>query len=156
MFAAVFAAALASAPLQSDDIARNVLVDVCLPFVNGDSDRAAVEFLGFTVASEQGMVVDMVSSDPRQAYLLRLAGDDDADDGAVQRSCTLQARGTALDAVKRAIRQPLEQAGFVSEPTEAANRLIWTRQGVTVAVRQNEGRATVVRVSYSSLEVSGG
>ncbi|WP_291840297.1 hypothetical protein [Brevundimonas sp.] len=155
MLAAVFAAALVSAPLPPDDITRNVLVDVCLPFVNGDSDRAAVEFLGFTVASEDGAVVDMVSSDERQAYLLRLAGGDDAEDGEVRRTCTLQARGAALDTVKRAIRQPLEQAGFTAEPVEAANRLIWTRQGVTVSVRQNEGRATVVRVSYSSLEAGG-
>lgn len=152
MLAAVFAAALASAPLQSDDMARNVVVDVCLPFVNGDSDRAAVEFLGFTVTEEAGAVTDMTSSDARQAYLLRLAGDDDAEDGEVTRSCTLQARGTSFDSVKRAIRQPLEQAGFVAENIEAANRLVWSRRGVTVSVRQSEGRATVVRVSYSSLE----
>lgn len=155
MIAALFAAALATAPLQSDAMTRNVVMDVCLPFVNGDGDRAAVEFLGFVVASEAGVVVNMASSDSQQAYLLSLTGDDGEDDGEVLRTCELQARGAGFDAVRGALRRPLEQAGFVAETVQAANRAVWSKQGVTVALRQSEGRAAVVRVSYSSLDAAG-
>lgn len=157
MLAALFAAAtLASAPVQSDVMTRNVVMDVCLPFVNGDADRAAVEFLGFTVATEEGPVTDMVSGDDQQAYLLRLTADEGEDDGEVLRTCVLQARGAGFDGVRGALRRPLEQAGFVAETVQGSNRQVWSRQGVTVSLRQNEGRAAVVRVSYSSLDAAGG
>jgi hypothetical protein len=156
MFAALFAAALIASPPQADEMTRNVLVDVCLPFVNGEADRTAVEFLGFAVADEAGAVANLVSSDEQQRYLLRLAGDDDAEDGEVSRLCLLQARSVDFDSARGAIRRPLEQAGFVAEAGLPANRMVWTRQGVTVSLRQSEGRATVVRVTYSSLEAAGG
>lgn len=159
MIAALVAAALAVGPMQSDQMTRDVVMDFCLPYVNGDSDRAAIEFLGFTVTSEEGAVTDLASSDARQAYLLRLTADevgvDGEDDGEVLRACELQARGAGFDAVKGAIQRPLEQAGFTAETVAGSNRLIWSRQGVTVSLRQSQGRAAVVRVSYSSLDVAG-
>ncbi|WP_439471281.1 hypothetical protein [Brevundimonas sp.] len=155
MIAALIAAALASAPMQSDQMTRDVVMDFCLPYVNGDSDRAAIEFLGFTVTGEEGAVTDLASSDDRQAYLLRLTADDGEDDGEVLRACELQARGAGFDAVKGAIQRPLEQAGFTAETVAGSNRLIWSRQGVTVSLRQSQGRAAVVRVSYSSLDAEG-
>ena len=155
MIAALFAAALVSAPLQSDDMVRKVLTDVCLPHANGQSSRAAAELLGFVVSDEGDGVVNMVSSDENQAYLLRLSGDDDAEDGDDTRACTLQARTTVFDSARSAIRRPLEQAGFAAEATQPANRPVWTRRGVTVSLRQNDGRATVMRVTYSSLEAAG-
>jgi hypothetical protein len=155
MIAALFAAALASAPLQSDEMTRNVVMDVCLPFVNGDSDRAAADFLGFVVASENGAVTDLASSDAQQAYLVRLTADSGEDDGEVLRTCVLQARGAGFDAARGAIRRPLEQAGFVAETVQDPNRMVWSRQGVTVSLRKSEGRATMVRVSYSSLDAEG-
>ena len=156
MFAVLFAAALAVTPPQGDNTARDVLVNVCLPFVGGDKDRAAAEFLGFVVANEHGVTVDMATSEEPPRFVLRLADDEGEDDGEVQRACTLQARTVSLDTVRGAIRRPLEQAGFVAEATQPANRPVWTRQGVTVSLRQSEGRATVLRVTYSSLEAEGG
>lgn len=155
MLAAFFAAALVSAPTPPDQMVRKVLTEVCLPFAGGATDRAAAEGLGFTVASENGAAVEMVSSDRSQAFLLSLAGDEDAEDGEDTRTCVLQARTMLFDVANRAIRGPLEEAGFVSEATQPANRPVWTRQGVTVSLRQNEGRATVMRVTYSSLEAAG-
>ncbi|RZJ40094.1 MAG: hypothetical protein EON86_13115 [Brevundimonas sp.] len=153
MLAAVFAAALIASPPQSDELSRNVVIDVCLPFVNGETDRTALDALGFVVASQEGPVTELVSPDERQRYQLRLVADDGAeDDGEVARVCLLQARSAGLDAVKGAVRRPLEQAGFVLDPAMPADRPIWTRQGVTVSIRQNEGRATMVRVTYSSLD----
>ena len=152
MLAALFAAALVSAPLQADEMTRNVVMNVCLPFVGGADDRTAAEALGFVVASENAPVTELVSSDENQAYLLRLTADVGDDGGEVARVCLLQARSAGFDAAKGAIRRPLEQAGFVLDRTTPANRPIWTREGVTVSLRQNEGRATVVRVTYSSLE----
>lgn len=153
MIAALLAAAaLASTPPQSDEMTRNVVMDVCLPFVGGDSDRTAVEFLGFVVVSGAGVVTDMASSDSQQAYLLRLTADDGEEDGEVLRTCVLQARGAGFDAARGALRRPLEQAGFTTEAVQGSNRMVWSKQGVTVSLRQNEGRAVVVRVSYSSLD----
>ncbi|QDH73610.1 hypothetical protein [Brevundimonas sp. M20] len=160
MLAALFAAALFSPPLQGDDLTRDVLVNVCLPFVGGEKDRAPAEFLGFTVVSEEGPVVEMESGDAvtrsggdRIAkYMLQLADDEGDDDGEVLRACTLQGRTIDFASARGAVRRPLEQAGFVAEPTTSANRALWTKGAVTVSVRQAEGRATVVRVTYTSTE----
>lgn len=152
MLAVAFAAALLASPPQSDELTRNVVVDVCLPFVNGETDRTALDALGFVVVSQEGSVTELASPDEHQRYLLRLVADDGEEDGEVARVCLLQARSAGLDAVKGAVRRPLEQAGFVLDAAVPANRPIWTRQGVTVSVRQNEGRATMVRVTYSSLD----
>lgn len=156
MLAALFAAALFSPPVQADDMTRDVLVNVCLPFVAGEKDMGPVEFLGFVVAGQEGPVTDLASGEEVPKYLLRLTDDEGEDDGEIMRACTLQARTVDLDSARGAIRRPLERAGFVAEATQPANRPVWTRQGVTVSVRQAEGRATVVRVTYSSLEASGG
>lgn len=156
MLAAVFAAAtVVSAPLQADEMTRNVVMTVCLPFVAGENSRPAAEALGFVVTSEEGNVVSLVSSDEAQAYILRLTADDGADDGDVVHTCLLQARRINFGAGRGAIRRPLEEAGFVSERMREETRMLWTRGGVSVSLRQNTGQATVVRVSYSSVEAEG-
>lgn len=152
MIEALFAAALVGAPLQSDDRTRSVIMDVCLPWAAGSTDLAPLEALDFVAAGEVDGGKDFASSDDQQAYLVRLTSDDGEDSGEVRRTCVLQARAAGFEAARGAIRRPLEAAGFVAEAGQPANRPVWTRQGVTVSVRQNEGRATIVRVTYSSLE----
>ena len=152
MLAALFAAALVASSPQQDQTTRNVVMDVCLPFVNGETDRAALDALGFVVLSQEGAVTELASPDERQRYLLRLVADDGEEDGEVARVCLLQARSGGADAAKTAIRRPLEQAGFELDAGAPANRPLWTHQGVTVSIRQNEGQATLVRVTYSSLD----
>lgn len=150
--ALVTAATLVATPPQADAITRNVVMDVCLPFVNGTRDPAAWEFLGFVVVSQEGDTTELASSDEQQRYLLRLIDDQDETDGEVARVCLVQARSATLDSVKSAVTRPLQRAGFVADAGQPANRPIWTRENVTVSVRQNEGRAAIVRVTYSSLE----
>ncbi|WP_420477592.1 hypothetical protein [Brevundimonas sp. FT23028] len=156
MFAVLFAAALFTPPMQADDTTRDVLVNVCLPFVGGDRDLTPAEFIGFSVVSQDGTVTEMASGEAAPKYLLELTDDEGEDDGEVRRACTLQARTIDFASARGAVRRPLEQNGFVLEPVAAPNRMIWTKAGVTVSVRQAEGRATVVRVTYSSLEAAGG
>jgi hypothetical protein len=152
MFEALFVAALVVAPLQADDKTRDVVNQICLPYVNGALDLSLVEPLGFVSTGGEDGVRDYASSDEQQAYLLRLSSDDGEETGEVRRSCVLQARTVGFAAARGAVRRPLEEAGFVAEPGQAANRAVWTRRGVTVSIRQNEGRAAVVRVIYSSLD----
>lgn len=152
MFAALFVAALASAPLQANNIVRDVVTNVCLPFADGAGDRAAAEALGFVVLSEEGRVTEMATAEAQPRYLLRLTGDDGETDGEVARVCLLQARTLNFETTRNAVRSPLEQAGFIAEAGQPDDRPVWTRGNVTVSVRQNEGRATMVRVTYSSFE----
>ncbi|WP_420470001.1 hypothetical protein [Brevundimonas sp. FT23042] len=156
MLAVLFAAALFSPPMQADDTTRDVLVNVCLPFVGGDRDLTPAEFIGFSVVSQTGPVTQMASGEATPTYLLELADDEGDDDGEVMRACTLQARTIDFASARGAVRRPLEQGGFVAEAVAAPNRMIWTKDGVTVSIRQSAGRATVLRVTYSSLEAAGG
>ena len=156
MLAAMLAATLAFAsPQSSTDMTRNVLVDVCLPFVTGeDSGQDALDFLGF-IGSAAATAEDRDLRTEDQAFLLRMTSDDGEASGDVRRTCVLQARRGGLEDARTAVKRPLEEAGFALEADATADRPVWTRRGVTVSIRQNEGRATVVRISYSSLDAEG-
>ncbi len=150
MLALVIAAALAVSP--PPDMTRSVLADVCLPYVTGEArDTVALEFLGFvaTPASDED-TLNFRSED--EAYLLRLTTTGSADDNDLNRVCVIQARRGGLDGARNSVQPVLREQGFAPEPGQPADRPIWTRDGVTVSVRQNEGRATVIRVTWSSLD----
>ena len=63
-----------------------------------------------------------------------------------------RARRDALDRAKASITPVLREQGFTAETGLPADRPIWTRQGVTVSLRQNPGAAAIVRVTFSSLD----
>lgn len=150
MLALVIAAALAASP--PPDMTRSVLADVCLPYVTGEArDTSALEFLGFVAApAADDDTLNFQSED--EAYLLRLTTTGSADDNDLNRVCVIQARRGGLDGARNSVQPVLREQGFAPEPGQPADRPIWTRNGVTVSVRQNEGRAAVIRVTYSSLD----
>ncbi|MDI1328535.1 MAG: hypothetical protein PSV23_17225 [Brevundimonas sp.] len=152
MLALVLAAALAASPAPPPDMTRSILTDVCLPYVTGEArDATALEVLGLVSApAADEDTLNFQSED--QAYLLRLTTTGSADDGNLNRVCVIQARRGGLDGVRTSVQPVLREQGFAPEADQPANRPIWTRGGVTVSVRQNEGRATVVRVTWSSLD----
>lgn len=151
MLALVLAAALAAAPPPTD-MTRSVLVDVCLPYVTGEtSDTAALDFLGFTeTAAPESGTRTFQSED--QAHLLRLTTEGSLADGNLNRVCVIQARRGGLDGVRSSVAPVLGEQGFTPEADLPADRPIWTRGGVTVSLRQNPGAAAVVRVTFSSLD----
>jgi len=153
MLTAVFAAALMMP--QSGDVTRSVLTDVCLPYVTGEnSGQDALDFLGFVgPAGTPGEARELKTED--DAYILRITSDDGEISGDVRRTCVLQARRGGLDGARNSLRRPLEEAGFTAETGLPADRSVWTRRGVSVTIRQTEGRATVIRISYSSLDAEG-
>ena len=156
MLALVLAAALVAGPAPAaDDMTRSVLTDVCLPYVTGEaSDTAALEFLGFVGAPAADEETRNFQTDD-QAYLLRLTSTGDAAEGDLNRVCVIQARRGGLEGARGSIQPVLRTQGFIAESEQPADRPIWTKGGVTVSVRQNEGRATVIRVTYSSLDAEG-
>ncbi len=150
MLAHILASLITAAPQSTESFARSVLEDVCLPYVAGETDAGAMDFLGFTPTGEDETGRQFATGD--EAWLLRLAESGRAEDGDLGRLCVLQARNGGLQAVRAGVAQPLEQAGFVRDPEMPADRPIWTRAGVTVALRQNSGRATLMRVSWSAMD----
>lgn len=150
MFALIAAAAvLAAAPPQAD-MTKQVLTDVCLPFAAGeDSGADALAFLGF-IGPAEGDERELQTEN--RHYVLRLTSDDGADSGDTRRACVLTDRQGSLDSVRGDIRRPLEEAGFRADPEAPPTRPVWTKGGITVSLRQNDGRATLMRVSYSSLD----
>jgi hypothetical protein len=148
MLAAVFAATLALAPAQaSDDMTRSVLNDVCLPYVNGESaDMAAAELLGFSPGDGEG---EYATAD--QAFSLRIETTGTAEDGDLTRVCILQVRRGGLAAVREGATASLRSDGFTPEDGQPDDRPIWNKGGVTVSLRQNPGRAAIMRVSYSAI-----
>lgn len=145
-------AALALVAAPPPDVTRSILSDVCLPYVTGEaSDTAALEFLGF-VPAPGGDAGAYQTSD--EAYLLRLTTTGSAEDDNLNRVCVIQARRGGLDAAKRSVQPVLRDQGFAPDAEAAADRPIWTKRGVTVSLRQNDGRATIVRVTYSSLDAA--
>lgn len=150
MLTALFAATLMMA--SQTDVTRSVVTDVCLPFVAGEAGgQDSLDFLGFVgPAATAGETRELATED--EAYLLQMSSDDGEESGEVRRTCVLQARRGGIDGARNALRRPLEEAGFVAEAGLPANRSIWSRRGVSVSIRQNDGRATVIRVNYSSLE----
>ena len=152
MSALALAAALLLAPAPPNDMTRSILTDVCLPYVTGESsDTVALEFLGFveTPAPEADTRTFQTED---QGHLLRLTTEGSVADGNLNRVCVIQARRDALDRAKASITPVLRAQGFTAETGLPADRPIWTRQGVTVSLRQNPGAAAIVRVTFSSLD----
>ena len=151
MLALVLAATLFTMPAPPTDMTRSVLTDVCLPYVTGESDdTAALEFLGFLAAPPSGEGRMYVTED--EAYLLRLTTSGTAEDGDLNRVCVIQARRGGFDGAKASVQPVMRQQGFAPEAGQPADRPIWTRNGVTVSLRQNPGAAAIVRVVFSSLD----
>lgn len=150
MLAAVLAVALVTA--EPTDVTRSVLTDVCLPFASGEGlSQDALDFLGFVGPAEaSGEVRELRTGD--EVYILRISSDDGADSGEVRRTCVLQARRGGLEGARNSLRRPLQEAGFAADAAQPPERPVWTRRGVSVSIRQSEGRATVIRISYSSLD----
>lgn len=149
MLALVLAAALAASP--PPDMTRNILVDVCLPYVTGEArDTVALEFLGFVrTPSTDDDTLNFKSED--EAWLLRLTTEGSAEDGNLNRVCVIQARRGDLDDARGSVQPVMREQGFTADAEQPANRPIWTKGGVTVSLRQNPGAAVIVRVNYSSL-----
>lgn len=152
MLALVLAATLAVAPFRSGDMTRSILTDVCLPYVTGEAgDTVALEFLGFIeTPAPQADTRTFQSED--QAHLLRLTTEGSVADGNLNRVCVIQARRGGFDGAKASVQPVMRQQGFTPETDVPADRAIWTRGGLTVALRQNPGAAAVIRVTYSSLD----
>ncbi len=154
MLVFALAAALAATAVQGD-MTRSILVDVCLPYVTGESsDTVALEFLGFseTSAPEPGT---RTYQSQDQAHLLRLTTEGSVGDDNLNRVCVIQARRGGLDGARGSVTPILRQQGFTAESDVPPDRPIWTRGGVTVSLRQNPGPADVVRVTFSSLDAMG-
>jgi hypothetical protein len=151
MLALVLAAALAASPAPPPDVTRSTLSDVCLPYVaGGTSDTTALEFLGFVPTSADEETRNFQSED--EAYILRMTTTGSAADGNLNRVCVIQARRGGFDGAKQSIQPLLREQGFTPEADLPAGRAIWTRDGVTVSLRQNPGAAAIVRVTYSTLD----
>lgn len=152
MLALVLAAALAASPAPPTDMTRAILTDVCLPYVTGEArDTVALEVLGFSpVPAPEEDTLRFQSED--EAYLLRLTTTGSDDDGNLNRVCVIQARRGGLDGARNAVQPVLREQGFAPDAGQPADRPIWTRDGVTVSLRQNPGAAAIVRVTYSSLD----
>lgn len=132
------------------DVTRSVFTDVCLPYVTGEADdTAALEFLGFVPNPAAGAGSYRTGDD---GYLLRLTTTGSTADGNLNRVCVVQARRGGLDGARASVAPVLREQNFTPDAGAPADRPIWTKGGVTVSLRQNEGRATVVRVTYSSLD----
>lgn len=155
MFALVLAATLLTASAPPDDMTRGILTDVCLPYVTGETgDTAALEFLGFVPAvSADDDTRNFQSED--EAYLLRLTTEGSVADGNLNRVCVIQVRRGGFDGAKASIQPVLRQQGFAAEADLPADRSIWTKSGLTVSLRQPAGAATIVRVTFSSLDAEG-
>ena len=152
MLALVFAAALAASPAPPTDMTRSILTDVCLPYVTGQaSDTVALEFLGFVATGSVDDDTRNFQSED-EAYLLRLTTTGSAAEDDLNRVCVIQARRGGLEGARGSVQPVLREQGFTPETGQPADRPIWTKGGVTVSVRQNEGRAALIRVTYSSLD----
>ncbi len=152
MLALVLAAALLAGPAQSRDMTRNILTDVCLPYVTGQaSDTAALEFLGFVETPAPEADTRTFRSED-QAHLLRLTTEGSVADGNLNRVCVIQARRGGFDGARASVQPVMRDQGFTPETGLPANRPIWTKGGVTVSLRQNPGAAAIIRVTFSSLD----
>ena len=154
MLAVLAAAVLTLQPQAGGDVVRPTLVDVCLPYVAGEARAAAAaDALGFATTADDGETRQMATAD--ESHLLRLTTTGTEADGNLNRVCVLQARRGSLATMRAAVAANLEAAGFRPDAEAAGDRPIWTRGGVTVSLRQNEGRAALMRVTFSSLDAEG-
>ncbi|WP_372707769.1 hypothetical protein [Brevundimonas sp.] len=90
-----------------------------------------------------------------QAHLRRLTIEGSVADGNLNRVCVIQARRGGFDGARASVRPVMRQQGFAAEADLPADRSIWTRDGVTVSLRQPAGAAAIVRVTFSSLDAEG-
>lgn len=162
MLGVILAAALAMSPLSAaqsgNEMSRNILVDVCLPFVAGEAVDGPLDFLGFVEPAQaeigdQGGRRELKTED--ENHLLRLTQSSGEESGDQRRTCVLHTRTADLASVTAATAGLLQQRAFTLEADAPADRPIWTRAGVTVSLRQPANSATILRVSYSSLEAEG-
>ena len=155
MLALVLAATMFTAAAPPTDMTRSILTDVCLPYVTGEtSDTVALEFLGFIETPAPEADTRTFQSED-EAYLLRLTTEGSLADGNLNRVCVIQARRGGFDGAKASILPVMRDRVFAPEAGLPANRPIWTKDGVTVSLRQNPGAAALVRVTFSSLDAEG-
>jgi hypothetical protein len=153
MHTLLLAAILVVGPQNPGQITRDIVMDVCLPYVaEGAADQAVIARTGLNGLIEDGQG-DFRSQ--RDVYLVRLTTSGAVEDGDLRRVCEVQARSSPFQQARDAIAEPLVGAGFAPSPGEPEDWPVWTRGGVTVSVHQNPGRATIIRASYSSLEAEG-
>ena len=155
MLALALVAALFTTAAPPPDVTRSILTDVCLPYVTGEtSDTVALEFLGFVETPAPEADTRTFQSED-QAHLLRLTTEGSVADGNLNRVCVIQARRGGFDGAKASILPVMRDRGFTPEAGLPATRPIWTKDGVTVSLRQNPGAAALVRVTFSSLDAEG-
>jgi len=158
MLGVILAASLAAAAQSGDEMSRNVLVDVCLPFTAGEAIDGPLDFLGFVGPAQSEMIEDGERRDLKtedENHLLRLTQSSGEESGDQRRTCVLQNRVADLASVRAAVSGPLQQRGFVAEADAPPDRPVWNREGVTISLRQPANSATILRVSYSSLDAEG-
>lgn len=155
MLVFALAAALVATPVQGGDMTRNILVDVCLPYVTGESsDTAALDFLGFVeTPAPDADTRSFRSAD--DAHLLRMTTEGSIEEETLNRVCVIQPRRGGFDGALGAVQPVMRQQGFTPDAEQPADRPIWTKGGVTVSLRQNAGAAPVLRVTFSSLDAMG-
>ena len=152
MLVFALAAAFVATPVQGGDMTRNVLVDVCLPYVTGESsDTAALDFLGF-VETPAPNADTRTFQGADEAHLLRMTTAGSAEEQTLNRVCVIQPRRSGLEAALGSVRPVMRQQGFTLDPEQPADHPIWTKGGVTVSLRQSAGAAPVLRVTFSSLD----
>lgn len=155
MIAITLAAALLVSPqAATDDMTRDVLTNVCLPYVSGQSaDTAAAEALGFLIVERDEEGVQMQTED--QGFSLRIATTGSMEDETLDRLCVLQARRGSLGDLRSGVRRPMADGGFTPDSAQPADRPVWTKGGITVSLRQNEGRAAIMRVIWNVADAQG-
>ena len=155
MLALALAAALSITVTPPEDLTRLALAHVCLPYVTGEtSEPSALGFYGFVeTPAPEADTRTFQSGD--QAHLLRLTTEGSVADGNLNRVCVIQARRGGFDGAKASILPIMRSWGFTPEAGLPANRPIWTKDGITVSLRQNPGAAALVRVTFSSLDAEG-
>ncbi|HYD27104.1 hypothetical protein [Brevundimonas sp.] len=153
MHALFLFATLAVSPPDPGQITRDIVMDVCLPYVaEGAADQAVLARNGLNGSLEEGEGDFRSRND---VYLVQLTTSGSARDGDLRRVCVVQARSASFEQARDAVAAPLRGAGFAASPDEPEDWPVWTKGGVTVSVHQNPGRATIIRASYSSLDAEG-
>ncbi len=150
MHALILAAALAATSQNSGQTTRDIVVGVCLPFV--DSGAASADSLALAGLTPRSGGSGRNYQTANGHHLVSLTVSGEAGEGTLRRICEIQARAGGFEQARDAVAGPLEQAGFTPAPDEPEDWPVWTRGGVTATVHQNPGRAAIVRVSYSVLD----
>ncbi|NJC41988.1 hypothetical protein GGQ87_002283 [Brevundimonas alba] len=153
MHTLILAAAFVASPQDPGQITRDIIMDVCLPYVSeGAADQAVIVRNGLSGLIEDGEGEFRSRND---VFIVTLTTSGSVDDGNLRRVCAVQARSSAFGQARDAIAAPLVEVGFAASPDEPTDWPVWTRGGVSISVHQNPGRATIVRASYSSLDAEG-